>query len=700
MEKMYCPKCQGEISEVSHNCPFCGTDLSAYIHEEGKEENEVPERTDQDEQDVGSKIPEENGSQISEVNRNISIAEFCRFPEIKETNRHITVGAVCFYILAGLELFMSVTYISESWPFMCCMGAVLILAIVVHLRKSLPCAVLLFCYAVYQIIVTVLNTGMIPAWLGIFAGSEMLIGTVRLHKKWTAFRNGKPEAEEPEAEKTETENPEAEKTETENPEAENPQIDTEQIFSEVKKERRTCIWHMIAVLVISLIAGTILGSGIRVNSGLNRNFAEEAARARIMEDGTMTDENGDPQFFSTYKKPFVQVLKKISFEPGIVEDGIWKNESLGIACELDELYEAYDESELLASNEKNGENWESVSSVHFDSYLQENWWTDLYAEWNHGLIRIGVTESPERYYTEDFLDFRIKTQMEGEGTDELRKDLEKMQDAYLERTERTICGYQALGIRAGGYDGGVKYHYEYYECVIGDKWIIISVEDTDADRVERFFSSFAAPDEIEHAPVEEEKSQDPFEPGIVTESEYRNETLGLSIRIDPDWVIMNSLAREAMFSMQGRSSDEMEALEQLYLDFFAVKNDSLFQTPQEMIYVLVQDLFSEYQTNDINEEAYSSLLEEIAKEELESFMEGVKNGFADNGIEIIDIRPEEWKLDGRKMTGIDAEIETEGRKMHLLQLIDIKKPYVYTIQVFGQDKEELLQILETVSLDE
>ncbi|MFG6350136.1 MAG: zinc-ribbon domain-containing protein [Oscillospiraceae bacterium] len=156
---MKCPTCGTEIQSEQKYCPSCGT----------------VQTTDQ---------PWGTPAAPAE-NRDITKAEFCRNYAADKTRKNIRGAAILCYICTVVTAVVAILFA----PLILIDAAiVLVLGLLIHLKQSRVCSVILLVYGVASFIITLLDSGRITGWLIVLAGVFAVIYTFRLEKEYQAFR--------------------------------------------------------------------------------------------------------------------------------------------------------------------------------------------------------------------------------------------------------------------------------------------------------------------------------------------------------------------------------------------------------------------------------------------------------------------------------------------------------------------------------
>ena len=159
---MKCPTCGVEVQPGQQFCPFCGAKQLA---------------------DQAWGNPYANAAAAE--NRNISKSEFFRSCAPDQMRKNIIASAILCYVSAVITAVFAIMFN----PFMFLdVIIILVLGLLIHLKQSRVCAVLLLAYSAFNCVVTLLSTGQFSGWLILLAGVFAVIYTFRLEKAYQEFR--------------------------------------------------------------------------------------------------------------------------------------------------------------------------------------------------------------------------------------------------------------------------------------------------------------------------------------------------------------------------------------------------------------------------------------------------------------------------------------------------------------------------------
>ena len=161
---MKCPTCGAEVQPGQQFCPSCGAKQLA---------------------DQAWGNPYTGAAAVE--NRNISKAEFCRSYALDKIRKNIRASAILCYVSAAVTAVFAIMFN----PFMFLdVIIVLVLGLLIHLKQSRVCAVLLLAYSLFNAVVMLLSTGKFSGWLIILAGVFAVIYTFQAEKAYQEFRGG------------------------------------------------------------------------------------------------------------------------------------------------------------------------------------------------------------------------------------------------------------------------------------------------------------------------------------------------------------------------------------------------------------------------------------------------------------------------------------------------------------------------------
>jgi len=158
---MKCPTCGAEVQPGQQFCPSCGAKQLA---------------------DRAWGNPYTPTAAV--VDRNISKSEFCRSYAPDKMRKNIRGSAILCYISAAVTAVFAILF---SPTMLLDTIIVLVMGLLIHLKQSRVCAVILLVYSLINCVVMLLSTGRITGWLIILAGVFAVIYTFQLEKAYREF---------------------------------------------------------------------------------------------------------------------------------------------------------------------------------------------------------------------------------------------------------------------------------------------------------------------------------------------------------------------------------------------------------------------------------------------------------------------------------------------------------------------------------
>lgn len=159
---MKCPTCGAEIQPGQQFCPSCGA-----------------------KQPVERAWGNPYAQTAAVENRDISKSEFCRNYAPDKMRKNIRASAILCYVSAAVTAGFAILF--NPMMFLDVI-IILVLGLLIHLKQSRVCAVLLLVYSLINCVVMLLSTGRITGWLIILAGVFAVIYTFQLEKAYREFR--------------------------------------------------------------------------------------------------------------------------------------------------------------------------------------------------------------------------------------------------------------------------------------------------------------------------------------------------------------------------------------------------------------------------------------------------------------------------------------------------------------------------------
>ena len=161
----YCPRCGAAVEEGSKFCVTCGEPLT------------------------GNAAPAEGFSDVPApvyAPKAATKKEFLDLPENSKMKKEINSSAIISYICAGITLLVAI--VAKSPLSFVDVVILVVLGLLIHLKQSRACAIILLIYAIINVIVTVVTTQSFGGYLIVIAGIFAVIYTFKLDKAWKEYQ--------------------------------------------------------------------------------------------------------------------------------------------------------------------------------------------------------------------------------------------------------------------------------------------------------------------------------------------------------------------------------------------------------------------------------------------------------------------------------------------------------------------------------
>lgn len=162
---MKCPICGTEVQPGEKCCPSCG----------------AQQMTDQ-------AWGNPSAPSVTVGDREITKSEFCKTYALDATRKNIRASAILCYISAVVTGVLAILVNPLS---LIDAAVLLVMGLVIQLKQSRVCAVILLAYSIFSCVITLVETGRFTGWLIILAGVFAVIYTFRLEKEYQAFRGSR-----------------------------------------------------------------------------------------------------------------------------------------------------------------------------------------------------------------------------------------------------------------------------------------------------------------------------------------------------------------------------------------------------------------------------------------------------------------------------------------------------------------------------
>lgn len=150
-----CPKCGAECEDNAKFCTTCGE-------------------------------PFADAAEIAPAPRVTTKKEFQDLPDNKKIKNQIRSSGIISYICAGITLLAGI--VSGNYWMILDAVILVVLGLLIHLKQSKICAILLLAYSIISVIISLVTTGTPSGYLIIIAGIFAVISTFKLDKAWKAYQ--------------------------------------------------------------------------------------------------------------------------------------------------------------------------------------------------------------------------------------------------------------------------------------------------------------------------------------------------------------------------------------------------------------------------------------------------------------------------------------------------------------------------------
>ena len=171
---MKCPSCGTQLGPDDRYCPICGAVAppAAGQAQPGTSGCPAPGMPD---------IPP------IAVDRSLPKGLYCSTLASDRVRKDIRNSAIACYVCAAVT---GVVAMLGSLTMLLDVIVILALGLLIHLKQSRACAVLLLAYSLVNTVISLLSTGSVGGWLLIIAGVYAVKSTFALEKEYQAFRTG------------------------------------------------------------------------------------------------------------------------------------------------------------------------------------------------------------------------------------------------------------------------------------------------------------------------------------------------------------------------------------------------------------------------------------------------------------------------------------------------------------------------------
>lgn len=171
---MKCPVCATEIQPGQKFCPTCGTQQRAEVQPEAQPTVQP-----------WSNTAVQPAAAMPQEDRTITKSVFYKDLASDKVRKNIRASAILCYISAVVTGIFGIIFN----PLMLLDSAILLaLGLLIHLKQSRVCAIILLVYGVVSCLITLIQSGRFTAWLIILAGVFAIIYTFQLETEYRVFR--------------------------------------------------------------------------------------------------------------------------------------------------------------------------------------------------------------------------------------------------------------------------------------------------------------------------------------------------------------------------------------------------------------------------------------------------------------------------------------------------------------------------------
>ncbi|MBR4691563.1 MAG: zinc-ribbon domain-containing protein [Oscillospiraceae bacterium] len=177
-----CEYCGTLLEDGSAFCTECGAKLPVSAPAaQTTQQNANPLQPD----DPRQAAHDADGSQPT-THRAATVREFLKLPENQSLRRRINAAAIICYFSAVVSLIMAL--LAGQTSMIVDVLIVLVLGLVIQLRQSRVCSVILLLYAIGNSIYFLAVTHRFSGWLMLVAGISAAAATFKLNRLWKSYQ--------------------------------------------------------------------------------------------------------------------------------------------------------------------------------------------------------------------------------------------------------------------------------------------------------------------------------------------------------------------------------------------------------------------------------------------------------------------------------------------------------------------------------
>lgn len=163
----YCTKCGASATDEQKFCVSCGEPLTDQASAKNLDSAPMP-------------IYDSYAPKVT------SKMEFVNLPENKPLKTQSTTCGILCYIAAGLNVILAL--VTGNTLMLLDAVILLVLGLLIHLKQSKICAIILLVYGIISVIINLIATGKFQGWLILLAGIYAVTGVFKLDKAWKEYQ--------------------------------------------------------------------------------------------------------------------------------------------------------------------------------------------------------------------------------------------------------------------------------------------------------------------------------------------------------------------------------------------------------------------------------------------------------------------------------------------------------------------------------
>ena len=173
---MQCLHCGNQLLDGATSCPNCGAPVEASNMQGQFNPYGQPNQFNQG---------QFYGQQGQNFGQKLTKKEFLKLPSLKKCKGNLNGAAILCYFCAACTLLVAV--LMQSYLAILDVLLILGMGLGIQLAQSRVCAVILFVYSIYNLIIALLSSGTPSGWIIIVAGILAIIYTFKFQKAWKEY---------------------------------------------------------------------------------------------------------------------------------------------------------------------------------------------------------------------------------------------------------------------------------------------------------------------------------------------------------------------------------------------------------------------------------------------------------------------------------------------------------------------------------